>query len=121
MGISIDEFKKLTKKSGGSKYKNKKSTYNGIQFDSKKEMNRYANLLLLEKANKISNLQLQVIYKIIINGFHVCTYIADFVYCDSDRGIVVEDVKSEHTRTLPVFRIKKKLMKAVNNIEISEY
>jgi hypothetical protein len=49
----------------------------------------------------------------------VCKYISDFVYLENGQKIV-EDVKSEYTRKLPVYRLKKKLVKAVHGIDIKE-
>ena len=48
-----------------SKYKAKKITYNGIVFDSKREYHRYRELLMLEKAGQITDLQMQVKYVLI--------------------------------------------------------
>lgn len=42
-----------------NKYHNKKVIYNGIKFDSKKEMQRYKDLELLESTNYICSLELQ--------------------------------------------------------------
>lgn len=42
-----------------NKYHNKKVIYNGIKFDSKKEMQRYKNLELLESTDYICSLELQ--------------------------------------------------------------
>ena len=42
-----------------NKYHNKKVTYNGMKFDSKKEMQRYKDLELLESTDYICNLELQ--------------------------------------------------------------
>ena len=39
-----------------NKYHNKKVIYNGIKFDSKKEMQRYKDLELLESTDYICNL-----------------------------------------------------------------
>ena len=41
------------------KYGNRKVTIDGITFDSKREMKRYCELKLLEKAGEISGLELQ--------------------------------------------------------------
>lgn len=102
-----------------SKYLNEKVEVDGEKFDSKKEAARYATLLLLEKKGEITNLQRQVTFRLEVNGQLVCKYIADFMYAVNGVG-VVEDCKSKMTRTLPVFRIKKKLMKALYNIDIKE-
>lgn len=102
-----------------SKYKNKPVVINGIKFQSTKEGARYGELLLLERNLIIHDLQRQVPFQIKVNGVKVCRYIADFTYMQ-DGKLQVEDVKSEHTKKLPVYRLKKKLMQAVHGIEIKE-
>lgn len=116
--MNLEEYKKLKQGGQTGKCKNLISFYNGIKFDSKKEMNRYKELELLYKLGKIKDLRHQVVYKIIVNGYLVCKYIADFVYFDIEKNIeIVEDVKG--FRTLH-YKLKKKLMKAVYNIDIQE-
>ncbi len=101
------------------KYKNVKTFVDGISFDSRKESARYADLKLMQKAGEISDLTLQPKFDIVINGVKVCSYVADFSYVEN--GVkIVEDVKSEVTRKLPTYRLKKKLMKAVHSIEVRE-
>lgn len=100
-----------------SKYRNKKTEVDGIMFDSAKEATRYKELLLLLKAGEIGHLELQVPFEL----NEGVKYIADFVYLDARTGDkVVEDVKSDHTKRLPVYRIKKKLMKSIYQIIIKE-
>lgn len=99
-----------------AKYGNKKTIVDGIKFDSKREAQRYGALQLMLKAGLISNLRLQVPYQITVNGMKVCKYVADFVY--EDKGVeIVEDVKGMKT---PIYNLKKKLMKAVFGVVISE-
>jgi hypothetical protein len=106
------------------KYHNKKTEIDGIVFDSAAESRRWAGLKLAEKCGDIVELQRQVVYKLVVNEQLICKYIADFVYHanweGSDRQLIVEDVKSEATRKLPVYRLKKKLMAACYGIEIVE-
>ncbi|MGL4999508.1 MAG: DUF1064 domain-containing protein [Cetobacterium sp.] len=97
------------------KYFNKRT--NG--FDSKKESKRYNELTLLFNDNVISFLETQKVFKLEINGMLICKYIADFVYHENG-NMVVEDVKSSYTARLPVYRIKKKMMKAIYDIDIQE-
>lgn len=106
----------ITKPLPKSKYNNKRTIVDGLKFDSKKEAERYSHLKLLEKAGVISKLKLQQPYKLIINGFHVCTYISDFEYLQDGKK-VIEDAKGVRTS---VYIIKRKLMKAIYNIEIKE-
>jgi hypothetical protein len=88
-------------------------------FDSKKESRRHQELVMLERAGKISGLALQVPFACVVAGIHICDYVADFTYMEGERR-VVEDVKSEATRKLPVYRLKRKLVLACHGIQISE-
>lgn len=91
-------------------------TVDGIVFHSKKEATRYSELKLLHEFGKITNLELQPRWNIVIGDQKICTYVADFSY--EERGeFVVEDAKGVKT---PVYLLKKKLMKAVHNIDIRE-
>lgn len=95
-----------------------KCTYNGLNFDSTSERDRYIYLCLLEKSGEISDLKCQVKYELVPAQFeeletgeyytrgdkkgqqkvqrrlveHAITYIADFVY-NRDGKEVVEDIK----------------------------
>lgn len=109
-----------------SKYNNKVVFIDNIRFDSKKEANYYTLLKMLEKANKISELELQKTFvlqdKFKLNGktIRAITYIADFVFKD-DKGVLhVVDVKSEATKKDKVYRMKKKMFEKKYGIEIEE-
>lgn len=125
-----------------NKYHNiKTTTSDGVTHDSRKEAARWCELKLLERAGKIRGLQRQVEYELIPNQYEAyerygkngqrlkdgaklierrCVYVADFVYTNADSGkIVVEDTKSEATRTKE-YKIKKKLMLYKYNIKIVE-
>jgi hypothetical protein len=55
-------------------------------------------------------------YSLDVNGVHVCTYVPDFRYFDTDRdALVVEDAKGILT---DVCRIKLKLMAACHGIDV---
>lgn len=99
------------------KYHNVKTVIDGITFDSKREAFYYMYYRNLEQDGKIQNLQLQVPFHIVINGKKICKYLADFTYID-EFGKHVIDVKSKITRTDKVFRLKKKLVEALYNIEV---
>lgn len=103
-----------------SKYNARKTTVDGIEFDSAKEARRYAELRLLEKAGKIRDLELQKKFEICAKskGRRALYYIADFVYWDNERNmIIVEDVKGYRT---PVYNLKKRLVYERYGIEIKE-
>ena len=106
-----------------SKYHSRKVTIDGITFDSRKEARRYSELLLLERAGAIQNLQRQVKFELIPPqriGRRVveraCSYIADFVYEENDQKIV-EDTKGVKTKD---YIIKRKLMLWIHGIQIKE-
>ena len=108
-----------------AKYNNVKTVIDGITFDSKKEAKRYSELKLLEKANLIGSLQLQVKFELIptqkggIRTELAMKYIADFVYYDLGKytaPMIIEDVKGIKTRD---YIIKRKLMK-FNGFEVTE-
>ena len=126
------------------KYKNTPVEYDGINFDSKREAMRYAELKLLERAGKITYLRRQVKFELIPAQYEAverwsdktgkrlkdgkrllekeCSYIADFVYCMDGRR-VVEDVKGyrdPQSAGYAKFVIKRKLMLYVHGIKIQE-
>lgn len=108
-----------------SKYNAKKTTVDGITFDSKREAERYQELKLMEETDFISFLVLQPKF-LIQEGYRDSAgkwvrpieYVADFQYYDDleDRQ-VVEDVKGVKTA---VYRLKKKLVEKKYGIEITE-
>ena len=106
-----------TKAPKKSKYNNNKYEWEGIVFDSAKECNRYKHLLILLKQGIIGQLRLQVRYELNEGGTHKYEYVADFVYIDVERGLVVEDVKGYRTE---VYKKKRRLMKKIHGIDIVE-
>lgn len=120
-----------------SKYHSKKININGTVYDSKKEYKRHCELLLLEKAAAITDLQTQVKFVLIPAQYETferygkkgqrlkdgsrciekeCAYIADFVYTENGKK-VVEDTKGFRTKD---YIIKRKLMLWVHGIKIKE-
>lgn len=123
-----------------SKYYSVKTIVNGIVFDSKKEAKRYRELLIMEKAGLISDLELQKKYVLIptqreqCNEVYSkgsqkgekklgrvlekeCSYFADFVYKDENGNMIVEDCKGIRTEA---YKIKKKLMLYIHGIRLKE-
>lgn len=106
-----------------NKYRNKKVIVNGIEFDSKREAQRWAQLKLLERAGEIANLERQVSFELIPAQKirekvveRACYYIADFVYTENGQQ-VVEDAKGVRT---PEYIIKRKMMLYRYGIRIRE-
>ena len=103
-----------------SKYGNKKTEYDNIIFDSKREKERYVELKALEKIGIIKDLKTQVSfelqpkYKIGNKTIRAIKYVCDFVYIKNEK-YVVEDVKGFETE---VFKIKRKMFEYVTKTEL---
>ena len=104
-----------------TKYHAKRTqTPDGIWHDSKKEANRWMELLYLEKAGSISHLRRQVPFELIPKqeGERAVIYRADFVYWNNiTNEMVVEDCKGVRT---DVYKLKRKLCKWILGITIYE-
>lgn len=131
------------KGSGARKYGNRKVEVDGIEFDSRKEAQRYWELKLLQRAGQISDLQLQKEFELIPAQYETfprygktgkrlqdgkrcieksCTYKADFAYM-KDGQLVVEDTKGYRdpaSAGYAKFVIKRKLMLWRYGIKIIE-
>ncbi len=118
-----------------TKYRNKKITVGDETFDSMKELRRWRELKLLEKAGEITDLRRQVPFEIIPDQREPDTigprggirkgriierkavYIADFVYRHQDGREVVEDCKGFRTKD---YLLKRKLVLFRYGIRILE-
>lgn len=116
---------------GLSKYGNRKTplTFDGQTwlFDSKREAEAALGLLIRQQAGEVRDLYFQVPYRLEVEDVLICRYVADFVYderCpqrDTSMGeawvAVVADAKGYRT---DMYRLKKKLMKAIHGIDVVE-
>lgn len=121
-----------------SKYHNKKVEYDGISFDSKKEMKRYIVLKKAQEDGIISDLMLQVKYELIpaVREKYIkhlktkdkecertlqlpITYTCDFAYY-KDGEYVVEDCKISPKVKPDKYILKNKMMFALKGIRIKE-
>lgn len=126
------------KREKGKKYNNTKVEYDGIKFDSKKEMQRYIVLKDAENSGVISNLELQVKYELIpaVKEEYIehlktkdkvktrtlqlpITYTCDFQYL-KDGVLIVEDVKASPKMLPKEFVLKEKMMFALKGIKIKK-
>jgi len=128
--ITIEEYRALQK--APQKYGNRKIEVDGVRFDSRKEANRYQELLLLEAGGAIEDLtphpryELQPAFRDARGWKHpAITYVADFSYLEINDPsavvgtLVVEDVKGGKGTQTEVFRIKAKLFRfRYPNIEL---
>lgn len=107
---------------GGSKYHAKKTTVDGITFDSRREADRYLVLKSMEEDGAIEGLRRQVRYELMpafdVDGMHCrpVYYVADFVYRENGHE-VIEDVKGVVT---DVYRLKRKLFARRYGVAIRE-
>lgn len=101
-------------------------------FDSKKEERRWNELLLLQRAKKISGLKRQVPFVLIPTQYEdgkcvekCCKYVADFAYYEHDATgkpvLIVEDVKGyRESAAYSLFVVKRKLMLQKYGIRVRE-
>ncbi len=94
------------------KYGNSKITNSHGIFDSKWESQRYIQLILLERANEISDLKRQVKITLKVLGTEVKKYTADFTYIDNNQ-LIIEDAKSLPTSKSREWVITRKLLTAL--------
>jgi hypothetical protein len=103
--MSREEYQKLIKGKGKpNKYNNIKVEADNYKFDSKKEHARYEELKLLLQAGEIRGFAMQPSF--VLSG--KIRYRPDFIVCDNNGNVWVEDVKSAGTITA-VFKLKQKL------------
>lgn len=104
------------------KYRNKKTEVNGITFDSKAEASRWMDLVLLQKAGQISELERQVPIKL-IDGVKLpnerlarpaIRLVVDFCYVMCGEKIY-EDTKGMET---PLSRAKRHMAKVLCGIDV---
>lgn len=104
-----------------SKYRNKRTEYDGRIFDSKKEA-EFARLLDVcrkasDASDRVVDVQFQPVFPVLINGKKIFTYKADFTVTYADGRVEIIDVKGFKT---PVYRLKKKAVEAYYKIKILE-
>jgi hypothetical protein len=119
--LNKDKIEQLTetKQPKRSKYGNKKTVVDDIQFDSEREANYYKNVLKVRlKAGEIGLLERQIDFELNPGGTYSYKYRADFIWVEVATGEkIVCDVKGMRTREY----IKKcRLMLKVHNIKIKE-
>lgn len=114
--VNIAQFKK------SSKYYNRKVNAPEGVFDSKKEYKYFLHLKWLESQGKIKNLRRQVVFELVpkTDKFGPVRYKADFVFEDNKGVTHVIDVKSDFTRKMAGYIVKKKLLYWRHGIKIEE-
>jgi hypothetical protein len=97
----------------------------GIRFSSTKEGSFYRKLCLQKKAIRpdlqVVDIELQPRFDIIINKQKIAFYKADFRVTYADNHITIFDVKGcKKGAAYQLFKLKKKIIEALYNIEIVE-
>jgi len=116
--MSAQQYREaVAKPKPGNKFRAKRTVFDGITFDSKREAEVYGDLKLLERAGRISGFDRQRKFELIVSGEIIGTYKADFVFIDhaQDGRLRVVDVKGVMTRD---FRRVQKIIKAAYNIDV---
>jgi hypothetical protein len=104
-----------------NKYRNQPVMIGDRWYQSKHEADCGEKLIALERAGEISNLRLQWPINILPSNRKLgyprpLTYIADFYFHENGRQVVA-DAKGLRT---PVYRLKKRLLAQLCNIQIEE-
>jgi len=114
--MTAKQFRESEKPAKRPKYGNRKTTVDGIEFDSKAEASYYCALKVRERAGEVSNVQLQPRFMFVVDGILVTTYKPDFQFFDAvEKRTRVVDVKGFRVRDLST---KLKLMRALHKINV---
>ena len=98
-----------------------KTEYKGRIYDSKKEAKRAFELDAMIRAGEVTKVEYQPKYELVVNGTKVSNYFGDFRVYYPDGRVEVEDVKGlKRGASYQIFRLKKKLVKAIFGIDIIE-
>ncbi len=122
--IQYYEIVKMQKRSG-NKYHAKKTEYNGHVYDSKHEAAIAMQLDLLMKEKDPADRILSITphpkkYDLIVNGVKISSYTPDFLVEYASGKIEIVDAKSKITAKKNDYVMRKKLMKALYDIDIIE-
>lgn len=107
-----------------NKFNAKKITIDNITFDSIKEGRYYQKLKLLKKSTdpkfKVLDIEFQPRFDMIVNERKIGFYKADFKVTYPNRVEIVDVKGLKKGSAYQLFRLKKKLVEALYNIEIIE-
>ena len=100
-----------TKKSDSMCHPGNKPVY----FHSTGEYKYWMDLVMLEKAGKITDLERQPSFSLDVNDVHIGRYTADFMYIDEKGNELIVDFKGHDTDGS---KIRRKLTYAIHGIEV---
>ena len=112
----------------GGKIPHQRIKVGNIEFDSMAEHDRYLELLVMQKAGQIRDLECHPSYEVLPaqetpagkRNFRPVVYTPDFRYKRADGTEVVEEVKSEYTRKEKDYVIRRKLILYTLGIYVEE-
>lgn len=108
--ISAEQYRKMIGKKPKSKYGARKTSVDGISFDSQAEANYYCKLKILLQKGEIDGFCRQARFLVTDgkDGEKGTEYVTDFIIFCRDGTYRIVDVKGVQT---PVFKLKIKCMK----------
>lgn len=104
------------------KYGNRKTVIDGLKFDSAAEARRWCDLVLLQKAGRITQLEREIPLQLVpgvklhgeVRARPAIRLVVDFRY--TENGVTVwEDTKGMET---PASRMKRHMAKALHGIDV---
>ncbi len=95
-----------------NKFNAESMTIEGVRFASRKEAQRYQDLILRQHAGDIDSLLAHPAYELVVNGIRVGRYTADFYYVTSEGEAIVEDVKGGRATKTEAYSLRRRLFEA---------
>lgn len=125
MNNKIPHFEVVIDSRRNNKFGAKKTEYNGHVYDSKHEAQVAMDLDLLMKEKDPADRIVKVTphppsYPLVVNGVKISSYTADFKVEYESGKVEIIDAKSGPTKKVEGYRLRKKLMKALYDIDIIE-
>ena len=97
-----------------------KRTMDGVVFDSKAEMERFAYLQNRQRLGEITDLRQADSYPLLVNGVIIGKYTPDFEYRENN-VLVIEEFKSKETAKAADYRLRRKVFEASTGLTVYEY
>ena len=97
-------------------------TLDGITFDSRLEMQFYAELKQRELAGEVTKIEYHPSFEVVIGGKHFCTFTPDFKFVElaPRYGSRLVEIKSSGTRKDAAYRLRRKAAQLAHNLTIIE-
>ena len=107
---------------GGEAKVNKYSAERTGKYASRHEAEAASKFAALARAGIITELEEQARITLVPGDgkLRPVVYVADFRYRDRDGNLHIVDAKSSFTAKLPVYRLKKRLLKLLHGVDIEE-